>query len=90
MVAVTDRITKMRKLLRSTLEQIGAPGTWNHVTDQIGMFTFTGLNPNQVDMMINKHHIYLLKSGRVSMAGVAAKNVKYIAAAIDDVVRNCQ
>jgi len=33
LVAVTDRITAMRKLLRSTLEKIGAKGTWNHVTD---------------------------------------------------------
>lgn len=33
LIAVTDRITKMRKLLRSTLERIGAKGTWNHVTD---------------------------------------------------------
>jgi aspartate aminotransferase len=33
LVTVTDRITKMRKLLRSTLEKIGAKGTWNHVTD---------------------------------------------------------
>ena len=33
LIAVTDRITKMRKLLRSTLEKIGARGTWNHVTD---------------------------------------------------------
>lgn len=44
LIAVTDRIAKMRKLLRAKLEEVGAPGTWNHVTDQIGMFSFTGLN----------------------------------------------
>lgn len=33
LVAVTDRITAMRNLLRSTLERIGARGTWNHVTE---------------------------------------------------------
>ena len=43
LVVVTNRITDMRKALRQNLEQIGAKGTWNHVTDQIGMFTFTGL-----------------------------------------------
>ena len=43
LVVVTDRIAKMRQLLRSHLEKIGARGTWNHVTDQIGMFSFTGL-----------------------------------------------
>ena len=29
--------------LRQAIEAKGTPGTWNHVTDQIGMFTFTGL-----------------------------------------------
>jgi aspartate aminotransferase len=34
----------MRKLLRKELVSIKAPGTWDHVTNQIGMFSFTGLN----------------------------------------------
>lgn len=38
--------------------------------------------------MIDKHHVYMLSNGRISMAGVTTGNVKYIAAAIDDVVRN--
>jgi len=45
LIMVTDRIDSMRKLLRKNLEQIGAKGTWNHVTNQIGMFSFTGLTP---------------------------------------------
>lgn len=44
LVVVTDRITAMRKALRQNLEKIGAKGTWDHVTTQIGMFTFTGLS----------------------------------------------
>lgn len=41
--SVSERIKNMRKLLRSGLEQKGTPGTWNHITDQIGMFSYTGL-----------------------------------------------
>ena len=44
LVTVTNRITEMRTLLRKELESIKAPGTWDHVTTQIGMFSFTGLN----------------------------------------------
>jgi len=40
--------------------------------------------------MVDKHHIYMLGNGRISMAGVTSKNVKYIAQAIDDVVRNVE
>lgn len=85
---MSNRIISVRAQLRQELEKLGTPGTWNHITDQIGMFTFTGLTPPQVEVMEKKHHIYLLSNGRVSMAGVSSKNVKYIAAAMDDVVRN--
>jgi aspartate/tyrosine/aromatic aminotransferase len=78
----------MRKLLRSTLEKIGAKGTWNHVTDQIGMFSFTGLTPAQSDAMVKKHHIYMTKNGRISVAGLTSKNVEYVAKCIKDVTDN--
>jgi aspartate aminotransferase len=40
---MADRIIAMRAGLRERLEKLGTPGTWNHITDQIGMFSFTGL-----------------------------------------------
>jgi aspartate/tyrosine/aromatic aminotransferase len=86
--SMADRINGMRRLLRSKLEAKGTPGSWRHITDQIGMFTYTGLTPAQVKQMIDKHHVYLLNSGRISMAGVNSGNVDYLANAIDDVVRN--
>lgn len=85
LVAVTERITKMRNLLRSTLEKIGAPGTWNHVTDQIGMFSFTGLTVKQSEAMVKEHHIYMTKNGRISVAGLTTSNVNYVAQCIKDV-----
>lgn len=41
---MAERIIAMRKGLRERLEKLGTPGTWHHITDQIGMFSFTGLN----------------------------------------------
>jgi len=90
MKTMSERILSMRKKLRAKVEELKTPGTWNHITDQIGMFTFTGLTAKQVDVMINKHHIYLLSNGRISMAGVASTNVEYVATAINDVVVNCK
>ena len=57
------------------------------VTDQIGMFAFTGLNKEQCDAMMKEHHIYLTGDGRVSMAGVTLDNAPYIAAAIHSVTK---
>jgi len=46
-------------------------GSWKHITDQIGMFCFSGLTKDQVSRMKSKHHVYMLDTGRISMAGVA-------------------
>jgi len=83
---MSGRIMLMRKLLREHLEKLGTPGTWNHITDQIGMFSYTGLSEKQVAVLVNKYHIYLLKSGRISMAGLNKGNVEYVAKAINDAV----
>jgi len=85
---MSGRILEMRKSLRNSLEKLKTPGTWNHITDQIGMFSFTGLTPEQVKVMTSKHHVYMLSNGRISMAGINTSNVERLAKAIDDVVRN--
>ncbi|KAH9883816.1 aspartate aminotransferase [Xylariomycetidae sp. FL2044] len=87
---MSGRIIKMRDELRSKLEQLGTPGTWNHITDQIGMFSFTGLTEAQVLKIREVSHIYMTKNGRISMAGLNSKNVDYVAKAIDKVVREVQ
>lgn len=41
---MSSRIIEMRKSLREMLERLGTPGDWSHITQQIGMFSYTGLN----------------------------------------------
>ena len=43
---MADRVIAMRTGLRERLEKLGTPGTWNHITDQIGMFSYTGFGRN--------------------------------------------
>lgn len=74
--------------MRKNLEDIGTKGSWEHVTKQIGMFTFTGLTPAQSDKMVKKHHVYMTKNGRISVAGLTVKNVPYVAKCIKDVTDN--
>jgi len=85
---MSGRIFGMRKALYEALIKLGTPGNWEHITTQIGMFSYTGLTVAQCKQLISKHHIYLLENGRISMAGLTTKNVEYVAKAIDDVVRN--
>lgn len=57
---MSGRIQEMRKGLRARLEAMGTPGTWDHVTNQIGMFSFTGLTETQVKILREKWHIYMV------------------------------
>ncbi|KAJ0182069.1 hypothetical protein K1T71_002791 [Dendrolimus kikuchii] len=82
---MADRIITMRHKLRTGIEGRGNPRKWNHITDQIGMFCFTGLKPEQVERLTKEFHIYLTKDGRISVAGVSSKNVDYVAEAIHKV-----
>ncbi|KAK1721322.1 aminotransferase class I and II [Colletotrichum acutatum] len=84
---MSGRIIEMRKVLRAKLEELGTPGTWNHITDQIGMFSFTGLSETQVLKLREDAHVYMTKNGRISMAGLNTRNVEYFAKAVDKVVR---
>lgn len=52
---------------------------------QVGMFTYTGLSGEQVDRLRDEHAIYLLRSGRMCVAGLNQQNVDYVASAIASV-----
>ncbi|XP_077293531.1 glutamate oxaloacetate transaminase 1 [Arctopsyche grandis] len=83
---MSSRIINMRKALYEELVQLKTPGTWEHIINQIGMFSYTGLTEKQVQHLREKHHIYLLKTGRISMCGINTNNVKYTAAAFNDAI----
>ncbi|KAB7494670.1 putative aspartate aminotransferase, cytoplasmic [Armadillidium nasatum] len=85
---MSSRIKDMRAGLQQRLEKLGTPGTWDHITKQIGMFSYTGLSAAQAKYLAEKYHIYLLSSGRINMCGVNTNNIDYVASSIDDAVRN--
>ncbi|KAI9830714.1 MAG: hypothetical protein M1819_005378 [Sarea resinae] len=87
LAAMSGRLKDMRKALYDELVRLGTPGSWEHIISQIGMFSYTGLTPTQVQALKEKYHIYLLTSGRASISGLNSRNVAYVARAIDDVVR---
>ncbi|DBA88905.1 hypothetical protein WJX79_000402 [Trebouxia sp. C0005] len=85
---MADRIITMREKLHSALKEVGAPGTWDHIISQIGMFSYTGLTKAQVQHMTKKYHIYMTMDGRISMAGLSGSSCKYLAEAMKDAVEN--
>ena len=66
---MSSRIKTMRRALYDELKRLGTPGTWEHIIDQIGMFSYTGLTAEQVDFLAREYHIYMLACGRMSISG---------------------
>lgn len=83
---MANRIIEVRKSLREKLEALNTPGSWNHITDQIGMFSYLGLNEDQVKYLVEQCHIYLPKSARISMCGINKSNIDYMAKSIHSAV----
>lgn len=83
---VVQRIDLMRVSLHEALISNNCPGNWDHLKNQKGMFSYTGLTKKQSQTLIDKHAVYLLKSGRISLSGLNKNNIKKVADAIKDVV----
>lgn len=79
------RIIKMRALLKTNLEALGSKHDWSHITNQIGMFAYTGLKPDQMDRLSKEFSVYATKDGRISVAGITTENVKRLAESIHKV-----
>jgi len=87
---MSDRIVLMRSEMRKGLETLGAPGSFEYITTQIGMFAYTGMTKTQVARMVGEFHIYMTSNGRVSMAGVSLKTLPYFCASMKDVLENTE
>ncbi|XP_021916317.1 aspartate aminotransferase, cytoplasmic-like [Zootermopsis nevadensis] len=83
---MVDRVLSMRSGLRERLEKMETPGDWEYITNQIGMFSFLGLTPRQVEYIRIKHHVHMLSNGRANMCGLNDKNIDKVAEAIHDTV----
>lgn len=85
---MAGRIIEMRKELHRLLtEELKTPGNWDHIINQIGMFSFTGITVDQSRALTENAHVYLTINGRISMAGLNSHNIKYFAENLDKAVR---
>ncbi|XP_034666623.1 aspartate aminotransferase, mitochondrial isoform X1 [Drosophila subobscura] len=84
---MADRIIDARCTLRENLKKLGSSRSWEHIVNQIGMFCYTGLKPEQVTKLAKDYSIYMTQDGRISMAGVSSKNVDYLAESIHKVTK---
>ena len=82
-----ERIIKMRELLNSKLSQALPNRDFSYLVKQQGMFSYTGLTGEQVDILKDTYGIYLVRSGRMCAAGLNLNNIDYVADSIAEVLK---
>ncbi|AXY60077.1 aromatic amino acid transaminase [Acinetobacter sp. WCHAc010052] len=82
-----ERIIQMREILRAKLSAALPERNFDYLTAQQGMFSYTGLTAEQVDILKDKYGIYLVRSGRMCAAGLNLKNIDYVANSIVEVLK---
>ena len=83
---IRGRIAEMRELFVDTLKAKGVTQDFSFLTGQCGMFSFSGLNPDQVKTLKEKHSIYIVGSGRINVAGMTKANMDPLCTAVAEVL----
>jgi aromatic-amino-acid transaminase len=86
LAGMRERIRAMRTGLIDRLAARGVAEDFSFVTKQRGMFSYTGLNPAQVERLKTEFGIYAVSSGRICLAALNTRNLDYVAEAIATVI----
>ena len=81
-----ERIAEMRTLFVDSLKAEGVTQDFSFISRQNGMFSFSGLNKTQVARLKDEFGVYIVGSGRISVAGMTKTNMPVICKAIAQVL----
>lgn len=76
------RIKDLRSQLVDAIKAEGVEQDFSFIERQKGMFSFLGVNAQQVDQLVSQHSVYLVGSSRINLAGLNQHNIAYVAKAI--------
>ncbi|OCG20302.1 MULTISPECIES: amino acid aminotransferase [unclassified Gilliamella] len=86
LTGMRQRIHRMRQLFVKTLQDKGANQDFSFIAKQNGMFSFSGLNEEQVLKLRNDYGIYIVNSGRINVAGMTLDNMSRLCESIVQVL----
>ena len=86
LTTMRERIASLRVSLVSQLQAAGAGSRFDYIQHEKGMFSFLGINPEQVLALKERHSIYMVNSSRISVAGLSDRNMGYVVESLMKVV----
>ncbi|GIU54091.1 amino acid aminotransferase [Shewanella sp. KT0246] len=86
LTVMRNRINGNRQMLVNKLIENGVKQDFSFIANQKGMFSFLGINAEQVETLKQQHSIYMVGSSRMSIAGISETNVDYLAKSISSIL----
>ena len=83
---VRDRINELRFIFSESLRKAGVQKDFSFIQSEKGMFSFLGVNRNQIQELINKYAIYLVDSSRINVASINKQNIDYVTNSVAEVI----
>jgi len=80
-----QRMVAVRSALHEQLSALRPDRDFGFLLSQRGMFSYTGLSAGQLDRLREEHAVYLIRSGRLCVAGLTQANVARVARALSEV-----
>ncbi|MXX37576.1 MAG: aspartate/tyrosine/aromatic aminotransferase [Gemmatimonadetes bacterium] len=77
-----ERINRVRQRLVARLSEQGVERDFSFIERQRGMFSFSGLNAEQVEVLREQYAIYIVAGGRINVAGLTEDNLDYFCSSV--------
>lgn len=82
-----NRINSLRAQFVKKLQSIGVEQDFSFIEREKGMFSFLGVNVDQVQSLVKDYSIYLVNSSRINVAGINDDNIDYLATSLAAVLK---
>ena len=82
-----DRINCLRAQFVKQIQSIGIEQDFSFIEREKGMFSFLGVNVDQVQTLVNDYSIYLVNSSRINVAGINDSNIEYLSNSLAAVLK---
>ncbi len=82
LAGMRERIKATREQLVAKLKAAGAPGELGYITQQMGMFSYSGLSVTQMQRLRSEFGVYGVDSGRICVAAINSRNIDAVVASL--------
>lgn len=87
LAGMRDRIKAMRVALSDGLKAAGVAQDVSYITQQVGMFSYSGLSKPQMERLRGEFGVYGVDSGRICVAALNLHNIGHVCASMATVMR---